>query len=80
MQYIVKCPNGQRWKVREAVSLKAALNSIAHAMVTGSIGDSVYVTTIPQGGSFSDRVKKCIASVIKINSDGTECQPYTPAY
>jgi len=68
MTYIVRCPNGQRWKVREARSLEAALDQIAFARVTGSIGGKTTINGTP------------VADVVQINSDGSERQPYTQAY
>ena len=68
MIYIVRCPNGQRWKVRDARSLNAALDQIAFARVTGSIG----------GKTFDNGI--LVADVVQINSDGSERQPYTQAY
>jgi hypothetical protein len=41
--YYVKV-GGRRWKVRQAISLKAALDCIAHARVTGSVGGKDTVT------------------------------------
>lgn len=67
-RYIVRCPNGQRWKVREARSLKDALDEIAHARVTGSIGGK------------TTRNGTLVADVVQINSDGSERRPYTQAY
>jgi len=68
MTYIVRCPNGQRWKVRDARSLDAELNQIALASVTGSIGGK---TTC--NGTL-------LADVVQINSDGSERQPYSQVY
>jgi hypothetical protein len=68
MTYIVRCPNGQRWKVRDARSLDAALDQIALARVTGSIGGK---TTC--NGTL-------LADVVQINSDGSERQPYSQVY
>lgn len=75
--YIVRCPNGDRWKVREARSLKDALDEIAHAKATGSIGSSSTFTTYADNGGSGLIV---VANVIQINSDGTERQPYTGVY
>ncbi len=72
--YIVKCPDGRRWKVREAVSLKAAINEIAMAMVTGSVGSKSLQSAWP---AFTETV---IADVVALNSDNTERQPYTMGY
>ncbi len=75
MLYIVKCKDGRRWKVREAVSLKAALNEIASACVMGSIGSKRIQNDIGIGGK-----SYTIADVHQINSDGTERQAYAMAY
>lgn len=72
--YFVKLPDGRRWKVRQAVSLSAALVAIAHARVTGSIGHTDLMSRWP------DPTEHVIADVIQINSDGTERQPYQEAY
>lgn len=69
--YIIRCPDGSRWKVRQAISLKAALNEIAHARVTGSVGSSTIVDETLCGGT-----KRAIADVIRIYKDGTEVKPY----
>lgn len=75
MTYTIKCPDGRRWKVREAVSLTAACSAIAFAKSLGSIGSrSVQNDTHVGGGIYT------LADVIQINSDGTERQPYTAAY
>ena len=63
----------RRWKIREAVSMKAAMNAIAHARVSGSVGAKDILTNV-------DRVTRVMADVVQINSDGTERQPYTEAY
>lgn len=64
-----------RWKVRQAVSVQAALDSIAHARVTGSIGDSCTVDERAIGGTI-----RIVADVVQVNSDGTERKPYTDVY
>jgi hypothetical protein len=69
--------HGRRWKVREAVSLKAAVGSIRMAMATGSIGDTVCETTKDANGVYVDTI---LASVIRVNSDNTEAEPYKAAY
>jgi hypothetical protein len=73
--YFVKLQDGRRWKVREAVSLKAACNAIAHARVTGSVGATDTLDQTYSGGGVT-----VLADVVQINSDGTERQPYTMAY
>lgn len=73
--YIVRCKNGQRWKIREAVSLNAALNCIAHAKVSGSVGSKDTLNQTYVGGGIT-----VLADVVQINSDGTERKPYTVSY
>ncbi len=75
MQYIVKCPDGSRWSVREAVSLKAVINAIAQARVSGSIGSKNLLDETYVGGGVT-----VVADVVQLNSDNTERQPYTAAY
>lgn len=75
MMYIIRCENGQRWKVREARSLDDALNAIASARVSGSVGTTQTLDDSLCGGGFH-----VLADVIQINSDNTERQPYTMAY
>lgn len=72
MTYNIKCPDGTRYRVRQAVNLQAALHEIVNARVTGSIGG---ITTM-----YRDGIKTVIASVIQINSDGTERKPGYKAY
>lgn len=60
---------GQRWKVREAISMEAAHHAIAMARCTGSVGsrherDHTYI-----GGT-----KFVEADVVRLNEDGTEQQ------
>lgn len=62
----------RRWKVREAVSLRAAYTEVVMAMATGSIGG----TTITK----SESGQRVVSSVIRVNSDLTEAQPYQAAY
>lgn len=57
-----------RWKVKEGRTLSHVINAINHARVTGSIGHTDTVNGV------------VIAKVIQVNSDNTECQPYTMAY
>lgn len=75
MMYYLRFKDGQRWKVREAVSLKAALNGIAHATVTGSIGDKLTIDERLCGGGI-----RIISDVIQVNSDNTEREPYSQGY
>ena len=67
--------NGQRWKIKQAISKFAALNEIAHARCTGSIGGKSEVDETRCGG-----VIRVIADVVKVNSDDTECKPYQKVY
>lgn len=68
MLYYIRCDDGTRWKVREAVSLDKACNAIAFARVRGSVGGSMTVNG------------QCVADVCVVNSDNTERVPYGPAY
>jgi hypothetical protein len=68
-------PAARRWKVREAVSLKAAWDEINHARVTGSIGGRSELNETYVGGGIT-----VLADVVQVNSDNTERQPYTAAY
>lgn len=80
MTYTIRCADGRRWKVREAVSLNAACDAINMARVTGSIGSKNVRTDAIIGRSRNEWPTKVMADVIQINSDNTECQPYTAAY
>lgn len=80
MFYIVRTKDGRRWKVKEAVSLKAACTAISHAIVTGSIGHTDMRTNYVENKPFDEWPRFIVASVHQINSDGTERQPYTTAY
>lgn len=73
--YFVKLKDGRRWKVREAVSLKAACDAIGQARVTGSVGAKDILNETYVGGGIT-----VLADVVQINSDGSERQPYTMAY
>jgi hypothetical protein len=73
--YFVRLKDGRRWKVREAISLKAACTAIAHARVTGSVGAKDVLNETYVGGGIT-----VLADVVQINSDGTERQPYSMAY
>lgn len=80
MMYYVRCPDGSRYKVHEAVSLKAALSEIIMARVTGSVGSKSTQSTYDAEQPFSAWPVKVIASVHRVNSDNTEQQPYTEIY
>ena len=73
--YIIRCKDGQRWKVREAVSLNTALNCIAHAKISGSVGSKDILNETYVGGGIT-----ILADVVEIISDGTEQNPYTMAF
>lgn len=73
MKYIVRCKDGQRWKVRSATSLHNALSAIASAKVTGSVGSSTTLRDV-------DGCITVLADVVQVNSDGSERKPYTQAY
>lgn len=64
----------QRWKIRRATSMSAAMNTIIHATAMGSIGGKDYVISEKDGEDV------LIADVVQVNSDGTERQPYTSGY
>jgi hypothetical protein len=70
---IVTIDNGTRWFVREAVSVKAALNAIAFARATGSIGSRHERDETLCGGTVVVE-----ADVVQLNHDGTERKPYAP--
>lgn len=70
--YYIRCKDGCRWKVRQAVSLTWALDTIASAMAGGAIEAKTFRDTTWFGGA-----KICLADVVKVNSDNTERQPYT---
>lgn len=65
----------RRWKIREAISLKAAVSAISGARVTGSIGQKNTLNETYTGGGIT-----VLADVIQVNSDNTERQPYVEAY
>ena len=66
---------GMRWKIREAKTMDAALNAIAEARVSGSVGSKTIINKKYVGGG-----EEVIADVVRINSDDTELQPYTTPY
>jgi alpha-D-ribose 1-methylphosphonate 5-triphosphate synthase subunit PhnG len=57
-----------KWLVREAVSMDEAVNAINFALVRGSVGGT---HTLERNGE-----KTILADVVRLNDDGTECQPY----
>jgi len=65
---------GQRWLVTEAASEQAALNEIAMARVTGSVGSSSYHL------DWETKQSVIRAEVHRINSDDTKQKPYTTLY
>lgn len=67
----------QRWKVREAVSLRAAVNCINMARVSGSVGGKDTETKYNSyyGGYDRVPVTHVLADVVKVNDDLTERQP-----
>lgn len=75
MENVILEVGGRRWKIREAVTEEAALNAIASARVSGSIGSKHTLDETDIGGGIT-----VLADVVQINSDGTERQPYTPEY
>lgn len=66
---------GRRWKIREAVSMEKALSAISFARCSGSVGSKSVVDSTRCGGGIVVE-----ASVVQINSDDTERQPYTEPY
>lgn len=60
---------GHRWRVK-AKSERAALNEIAMARCTGSIGSSSYLDLTRCGGD-----KTLIAEVHKVDADGNDVRP-----
>lgn len=61
--------DGTQWKVREAITLEAAMTEISMARVTGSIGGRTLLT--------SDGRTTVRSDVVRLNSDGTETRPYS---
>lgn len=72
MIYYIKDNLGHRWKVRQAISVKAACNAIASARVMGSIGSKDTLSTRYVDGK-PDRV---LADVVRVHSDYTEQKAY----
>jgi hypothetical protein len=66
---------GRRWKVREARSHEDALNTIAHARVSGSVGAKDILDETHCGGGVT-----VLGDVVVLNSDDTERQPYQAEY
>lgn len=66
---------GLRWKVRYAKTLNDAMNAIASARCSGSVGEIHEIDRRFVGGG-----TEIIADVVQINSDGTERQPYAEPY
>jgi hypothetical protein len=65
--------HGRRWKVREAVSLKAAINCIIMACATGSVGGK---DTIAEAATRSDPpTPRVLADVVRVHPDNTEVSP-----
>lgn len=71
MMYYIKDNSGNRWKIREAMSVKCAVNAIANARVTGSVGSKSILDETYVGGSI-----KVLADVVRVHSDLTEQKPY----
>lgn len=71
--------HNRRWKVRQAVSLQAAISCINWVMASGCIGGKDCATTYNNGYS-GPVMHKVIADVVRVNSDNTEAQPYQTAY
>lgn len=59
----IKHIDGRKWLIRTARSMEDALDAIAHASVTGSVGSKTRV---------DDRV---VADVVVLNTDGSERKP-----
>lgn len=68
--------HGRRWKVREAVSLKAACNEIVMAMATGSVGGKSTVSDHVLGLPFDQQPPpRVLADVVRVHPDNTEVRP-----
>lgn len=70
LRNVVLDVDGTKWLVREAKSHTAAVNEIAHARVTGSVGSKTTRDETRVGG-----VEYVVADVHRLNDDGTEMQP-----
>lgn len=80
MYFIRLKGDNRRWKVREAISLQAAINCINHARVTGSVGSKDTITHYDPSIPFNLQKQKVLADVVQVNSDGTERKPYSTSY
>lgn len=63
--------HNRRYKVREAVSVKAAVHCIWHAQATGSVGGKDLITEIVG----EDRRERVLADVVRVNDDLSEVRP-----
>ena len=80
--YYIKV-DGQRWKVRQAVSLESALRAISHARVSGSVGSKTTHTEYSNCKFTGDLTKSetiVVADVVRVHSDLTEQKPYEPLH
>lgn len=70
--------DGSKWLVREAESMDAALDEIAMARVTGSVGgkSTVRDVSIHEWYGKTEGAERVIADVVRLNDDGTERKPY----
>lgn len=59
--------DGTKWLVREAVSRAEADHAIAMARCSGSVGS--------KQREIREGVETVLADVVRLNADGTECQP-----
>lgn len=75
MKNAIMIVGGRDWLVREARSEADALNAIASARCSGSIGSKSTLDETYIGGGIV-----VLADVVALNSDGTERQPYQEAY
>ncbi len=64
MKNIIINVDSGKWLVREAYSMDDALNAVAMARCTGSVGSKNLVND------------KVVADVVRLNDDGTERKPY----
>ncbi len=60
--------DSSKWLVREAKSMNDALNAVAMARCTGSVGSK-------QIEEYNG-AKTILADVVRLNDDGTERKPY----
>lgn len=68
----------RRWKVREAVSLKAVHSAYISAAVMGSIGSRNCRRDCDINGNLGSET--VLADIIQVNSDNSERKPYIEAY